>query len=106
MKKRKAAFSTVQSITRPGRTYLIVYIYISYEAETKVCWKHHEKQLGTFATTIPRGENQREERTGKAKKELDGRCKGMVRVNKLWGYETEGQERRDMVANLWTEDGT
>ncbi|GFR58524.1 hypothetical protein ElyMa_000032800 [Elysia marginata] len=79
----------------------------TYEAETWVCWTHHERQLGTFTTTIPRGENRREERTGKAKKELDGRCKGMVRVDKLWRYETEGREEwRDMVANLRTEDGT
>ncbi|GFS26849.1 hypothetical protein ElyMa_005228200 [Elysia marginata] len=41
----------------------------TYEAETWVCWTHHGRQLGAFATTIHRGENQREERTGKAKKE-------------------------------------
>ncbi|GFR66784.1 hypothetical protein ElyMa_005567700 [Elysia marginata] len=57
---------------------------------------HHERQLGTFATTIAIGENRREEKSGKAKKELDGRCKGMVRVHKLWRYETEGREQRRM----------
>ncbi|GFS27926.1 hypothetical protein ElyMa_005318100 [Elysia marginata] len=84
-------------------------VVTAYEAETLVCWTHHKRQLGTFATTIPRGENRREEGTGKDKKDLDGRCKGMVRVDKLWRYETEGLEReewRDMVANLRTEDST
>ncbi|GFS11681.1 UDP-glucuronosyltransferase 2A1-like [Elysia marginata] len=28
----------------------------TYEAETCVCWTHRERQLGTFAKTIPRGE--------------------------------------------------
>ncbi|GFS00550.1 hypothetical protein ElyMa_002817000 [Elysia marginata] len=58
---------------------------------------------------IPRGENRRKERTGKAKKELDGRCKGMVRVDKLWRYETEGREQRRMErhgCHLRTEEGT
>ncbi|GFS18224.1 hypothetical protein ElyMa_003258600 [Elysia marginata] len=55
------------------------------------------RQLGTFATTTnPRGENRREEGTGKAKKKLDGRCKGIVKVDKLWRYETEGREQRRM----------
>ncbi|GFR60545.1 hypothetical protein ElyMa_003534200 [Elysia marginata] len=58
----------------------------TYEAETWVCWTHHERQLGTFATTIPREKNRREERTGNAEKELDGRCKGMVGVDTLWRY--------------------
>ncbi|GFR86317.1 endonuclease-reverse transcriptase [Elysia marginata] len=39
----------------------------TYEAVTWVCWTLHEKLLGTFATR----ENRREDRTGKAKKELD-----------------------------------
>ncbi|GFR93801.1 hypothetical protein ElyMa_002652100 [Elysia marginata] len=37
-----------------------------------------------------------EERTEMAKKELDGRCKGMIRVDRLWRYETEGREQRRM----------
>ncbi|GFS12517.1 hypothetical protein ElyMa_004861400 [Elysia marginata] len=57
------------------------------------CNSLNERQPGTFATAIPGGENRREERTGKAKKELDGRCKGMVRVDKLWRYETEGRQQ-------------
>ncbi|GFS07962.1 endonuclease-reverse transcriptase [Elysia marginata] len=59
------------------------------------------QQLG-YARHILRGgsvillqlslEGKIEERTGKAKKELDGRCKGMDRVDKLWRYKTEGRE--------------
>ena len=56
----------------------------------------HERQRGAFATTDPRGKNRREEGTGKAKKELDGRYKGVVSVDKLWKYETEGREQRRM----------
>ncbi|GFR76317.1 endonuclease-reverse transcriptase [Elysia marginata] len=68
------------------------------EAETWVCWSRHERQLRTFATSnvMPRLENRRDERTGKAKKELDGRCKGMARDDKLWRYQTEGREQRRM----------
>ncbi|GFS17319.1 cathepsin B [Elysia marginata] len=53
----------------------------TYEAETWVCWTHHERQLGTFATTTLRGEHRREKRTGKAKKELDGRYIGRPEGN-------------------------
>ncbi|GFR60878.1 endonuclease-reverse transcriptase [Elysia marginata] len=64
----------------------------------KLRYAGHIMQLGTFTTTISRGDNRREERTGKAKKELDGRCncKGMVRVDRLWRYETEGRKQRRM----------
>ncbi|GFR89721.1 RNA exonuclease 1-like protein, partial [Elysia marginata] len=41
-------------------------VALIYEAETWVCWTHHEGQLGTFATSNPGGENRREER-GKPK---------------------------------------
>ncbi|GFR83103.1 endoplasmic reticulum metallopeptidase 1 [Elysia marginata] len=71
-------------------------VALTYEEETWVCWTHHERQLGTFTTTIPRGENGREERTRKAKKELDGRFKIVIRVGKLWRYETEGRKQRRM----------
>ncbi|GFS26922.1 hypothetical protein ElyMa_007070200 [Elysia marginata] len=46
---------------------------------------------------------------GKAKEELDGRCKGMIRVDQLWRLKRKAESRkewRDMVANLRTEDGT
>ncbi|GFR65365.1 hypothetical protein ElyMa_001945400 [Elysia marginata] len=68
----------------------------TYEVETWVCWTHHERQPETFATTIPRGENRRKEKTEKAMIEQGGRCKEMVRVDKLWRYETQGREQRRM----------
>ncbi|GFR92663.1 RNA-directed DNA polymerase from mobile element jockey-like [Elysia marginata] len=59
------------------------------------------------ATFKERGKR-KEQRTGKAKKELDGRCKGMVRVDKIWRYEAEGRKQRKMDRHdcLRTKDGT
>ncbi|GFR91880.1 hypothetical protein ElyMa_000854800 [Elysia marginata] len=33
---------------------------LAYKAETWVCWTDHERQLGTLATAILRGENRRD----------------------------------------------
>ncbi|GFS01261.1 hypothetical protein ElyMa_006419000 [Elysia marginata] len=71
------------------------------KAETWVYLTHHERQLRTFATTILRWKNRREDRTGKAKRELERPCKGMVRIEKLWIYKMESREQRRMERPGW-----
>ncbi|GFR77559.1 eukaryotic translation initiation factor 3 subunit F [Elysia marginata] len=81
----------------------------TYEDETWVCWTHHERQLGTFATTIPRGEIEGKRGQGRPRRNWMDDVKewsGSASYGDTKRKAENGKEWRDMFANLRTEDCT